>query len=98
MVPLPAPAFPSPLHALRRLTDGKIIVAAPVCAEDTCWRLHGIADEVICAFVPEQFTAIGLWYEQFDPTPDAEVCQLLDSAAASHAVAENSAGSAKNSG
>jgi putative phosphoribosyl transferase len=86
------------VRALRRLTDGKIIVAAPVCAEDTCWRLHGIADEVICAFVPEQFTAIGLWYEQFDPTPDAEVCQLLDSAAASHAGAENSAGSAKNSG
>ncbi len=60
------------VRALRQLTDGKIIAAAPVGAPDTCRRLRGIADAVVCAFIPEVFTAVGLWYEQFDQTNDEE--------------------------
>ena len=76
------------VRALRQLADGKIIVAAPVGAADTCQRLHRIADEVICAFVPESFTAVGLWYERFEETTDDEVRHLLALAGGQRATAE----------
>jgi putative phosphoribosyl transferase len=69
------------VRALRQLTDGRIIAAAPVGAEETCWRLRGIADAVVCSFIPETFTAVGLWYEHFEQTTDEEVRQLLRQAA-----------------
>ena len=86
------------VRALRNVADGKIIVAAPVCAADTCWRLQGIADEVVCAFVPEDLRAVGSWYEHFDQTSDAEVRHLLDLAATARAAATNSPLGAKYSG
>jgi predicted phosphoribosyltransferase len=36
-----------------------------------------VADEVVCARMPEPFNAVGLWYEDFDQTSDEEVRQLL---------------------
>jgi erythromycin esterase-like protein len=39
--------------------------------------LRGIADEVVCASMPEPFRAVGLWYEEFTQTSDDEVKRLL---------------------
>jgi predicted phosphoribosyltransferase len=36
-----------------------------------------VADDVVCAFSPEPFRAVGLWYADFSQTTDAEVRQLL---------------------
>jgi erythromycin esterase-like protein len=36
-----------------------------------------MADRVICPHTPDPFTAVGLWYENFDQTTDEEVRQLL---------------------
>ncbi len=69
------------VRALRELTDGRIIVAAPVGAPDTCQRLRRIADDVVCPFIPDVFSAVGLWYRHFDQTSDEEVRRLLDLAA-----------------
>jgi len=69
------------VRALRELTDGRIIVAAPVGAPDTCQRLRRIADDVVCPFIPDAFSAVGLWYRHFDQTTDSEVRRLLDLAA-----------------
>ena len=68
------------VRALRNLSDGRIIVAAPVGAAETCERLRGIADEVVCPHTPEPFTAVGLWYDNFEQTSDAEVKRLLETA------------------
>jgi erythromycin esterase-like protein len=68
------------VHALRQLTHGAIVVAAPVGAPDTCARLRGIADKVVCPYTPEDFSAVGLWYENFEQTTDAEVAQVLANA------------------
>jgi predicted phosphoribosyltransferase len=38
-------------------------------------------DEIICAFTPEPFRSVGLWYEDFSETSDEEVCNLLREAA-----------------
>jgi predicted phosphoribosyltransferase len=63
--------------AVRRLQPARIVVAAPVGAWETCQQLRAEADEVVCAFTPEPFTAVGLWYADFSQTTDAEVRQLL---------------------
>jgi putative phosphoribosyl transferase len=65
------------VDALRQQKPARIVVAVPVGASETCWRLARIADEVVCAETPEPFTAVGLWYEQFDQLSDDEVIALL---------------------
>lgn len=77
------------VRALRQLTAGRIVVAAPLGAPDTCQRLRRIADEVVCPFVPEAFAAVGLWYQNFDETSDDEVRRLLDLAADTPATSDN---------
>jgi len=68
--------------ALRRLEPARIVVAAPVGAHETCDRLGQFANEVLCLIAPQQFQAVGLWYDEFAQTTDDEVKQLLGSAGA----------------
>jgi len=63
--------------ALRRLGPARIVVGVPVGAADTCDRMEGLADEVVCLVTPEPFQAVGLWYETFSQTTDDEVRLLL---------------------
>jgi putative phosphoribosyl transferase len=63
--------------ALRRQRPGRIVVAAPVGAPQTCVEIRDEADEVICARTPDPFQAVGLWYRDFAPTTDEEVCASL---------------------
>lgn len=65
------------IAGLRQHQPSKIIVAAPVGESDTCARLKRLADEVVCAERPDDFRAVGLWYERFDQTGDEEVIDLL---------------------
>lgn len=80
------------VRALRKLTDGRIIVAVPVGAAETCQRLRAIADDVVCPFIPEVFSAVGLWYEHFDQTYEVEVKDLLERASKPPAGAGNPGG------
>lgn len=68
------------LRALRLEHPGRIVVAVPVGATETCDALRGEADEIVCARTPEPFLAVGVWYERFDQTSDAEVRELLNDA------------------
>jgi putative phosphoribosyl transferase len=63
--------------AARRAKPAEIVVAVPVGAKGTCESLLDVADRVICPFQPEPFVAVGLFYEDFSPTTDEEVCWLL---------------------
>jgi putative phosphoribosyl transferase len=67
--------------ALRQQQPARIVVAVPVAASTVCHALETVADEVVCAATPEPFYAVGLWYEHFEQTSDAEVCDLLALAA-----------------
>jgi putative phosphoribosyl transferase len=66
--------------AVREQSPGKIIVAVPVAAAETCdeFRLH--VDEIVCVQTPDPFYAVGIWYEDFDQTTDQEVHDLLSAA------------------
>jgi predicted phosphoribosyltransferase len=68
--------------AVRRLHPTRVVVAVPVGAWQTCQMLRQIADEVICPFTPEPFTAVGLWYADFSQTTDEEVRRLVAALAA----------------
>jgi len=70
------------IQALRNLAPKRIVAAVPVAARDTCEQLGSVADEVVCAVTPEPFHAVGLWYEDFTPTSDDEVRELLEAASA----------------
>ncbi len=65
------------IHALKQRAPARIVVAVPVGARDTCDRLRRLADEVVCVSMPDPFTAVGLWYEEFSQTTDDEVKALL---------------------
>jgi predicted phosphoribosyltransferase len=69
------------VHALRRHHPKRIVIAVPVGARDTCRELGKEADEIICGQSPPDFGAVGMWYQDFAQTTDAEVAELLDEAA-----------------
>ena len=64
--------------ALRQMGPARIVVAVPVGWAETCAEMHDVADEVVCGYTPEAFRAVGLWYEDFSQTTDAEVRELLN--------------------
>jgi putative phosphoribosyl transferase len=66
------------IEALKPQGPARIVVAVPVAARQTCDQLRAEVDDVICALTPEAFYAVGLWYEDFTPTTDQEVRDLLE--------------------
>jgi putative phosphoribosyl transferase len=65
------------IMALRHLHPARIVVAVPVAPVTTCDRLRRIADEVVCAYMPASFLAVGEFYEDFLPVGDEEVTGYL---------------------
>jgi predicted phosphoribosyltransferase len=64
-------------QAVRVHGPSRVIVAVPVGARQTCSEIAAVADEVVCARMPEPFSAVGQWYVDFDQTDDGEVRDLL---------------------
>lgn len=73
------------VRALRMERPARVVVAVPVGAIETCEAMAAEADEVVCARTPEPFYAVGMWYQQFDQTSDAEVRDLLAESRAMYA-------------
>jgi predicted phosphoribosyltransferase len=67
--------------ALRNAGPARIVVAVPVAAPSTCAEFRDEVEDVVCARTPEPFHAVGLWYDDFSQTTDAEVRDLLARAA-----------------
>jgi len=55
----------------------RIVVAVPVASKETCQEIEAEVDEAICAVTPLGFFAVGQWYEDFRPTSDEDVRELL---------------------
>jgi putative phosphoribosyl transferase len=66
--------------AVRAQQPARTVIAVPVAAPVICNALRAEADEVICAATPEPFYAVGLWYQDFAPTSDEDVRELLERA------------------
>lgn len=63
--------------ALRELGPAWLVGATPVASSDICESMRTVVDDMVCATTPEPFYAVGLWYDDFSPTSDQEVCDLL---------------------
>jgi putative phosphoribosyl transferase len=74
------------VSALRQVNAACIVVAAPVIAASTYYELRRAADEVAAVIMPENFYAVGQWYENFSQKSDEEVRDLLAQAARYHPV------------
>lgn len=61
----------------------ELVVAVPVGAAATIAALARDVDRVVAVYQPSRFVAVGYWYEDFRPTTDDEVRELL---AARHGV------------
>ena len=65
------------IEAARQLKAARVVVAVPTVAASTYRKLREVADEVVALITPEEFYAVGQWYESFPQTTDQEVRQLL---------------------
>ncbi len=63
--------------ALRELEPAWLVGAVPVAAAEVCASMKDVVDDMVCAATPEPFYAVGLWYDDFGPTSDQDVCDLL---------------------
>jgi putative phosphoribosyl transferase len=68
------------IDAIRQQRPSRVVVAVPVAPPETCRELRDHVDEIICLMTPEPFEAIGLWYDDFTPTSDDEVRELIAAA------------------
>jgi putative phosphoribosyl transferase len=57
----------------------RVVVAAPVGAQETVRLLRREADAVIVPHQPEPFVAVGYWYEHFEEVLDGTVRRILES-------------------
>lgn len=63
------------------------VIAVPVGSPEVCRAFRTHVDDIVCLRTPTPMYAIGLWYEDFAQTSDAEVRTLLDRAAERRAAA-----------
>jgi len=70
------------LRAIRERNPRRLILAVPVGAPETVAALRAEADDVVCALEPRSLWAVGAWYEDFAPTQDEEIAELLAGSAA----------------
>ena len=56
----------------------RVVLAVPVAPPGWTDRLGADADELVCLETPEQFWAIGQWYDDFSQTSDGEVVECLE--------------------
>ena len=68
------------VQAVRKQGARRIVVAVPVGATQALVRLRSVADQVVCVLEPKLFFSVSHWYDNVEPVPDWEVCQILDGA------------------
>ena len=68
------------IKALQLYQPAAIVVAVPVAAAQVCDRFNRMGGNItcVCLETPEQFHAVGMWYQDFSQTSDQEVCELLE--------------------
>lgn len=71
------------LHAMRAKKPAQLICAVPVAPPETLEKIRGKADRIVCLASPEEFYAVGQFYQDFHQVEDEEVIATL--AAPDHA-------------
>lgn len=77
--------------AVKRKKARSIIIATPTASIDAREVLAPMVDSFVALITPEDFLAVGRWYENFDQTSDAEVTRLLKASAGRSSKPEKTA-------
>lgn len=67
--------------ALKQQKPARVIVAVPTAPASSYEEFQELADEIVVERIPENFYAIGQFYEDFSQTTDEQVQELLAKAA-----------------
>jgi putative phosphoribosyl transferase len=65
------------LRGARERHPAELVMAVPVAPAETLAGFEAEADRIVCLAMPEQFGAVGYYYEDFSQTSDREVIALL---------------------
>jgi len=68
------------IKALFKQQPARLVVAVPTSAASSYRGIKDQVDEMIALMTPEEFYAVGQWYEKFAQTTDEEVTRLLEEA------------------
>jgi len=63
--------------AVRQQQPARIVVAVPTVALVSCAAFRSAVDAIVWVIAPSPFGAVGLWYDDFRPPTDEEICTLL---------------------
>jgi putative phosphoribosyl transferase len=69
------------LRSMGHREPKRLIFAAPICAGDAAKALADEVDDLVCLQAPDDFLAVGQWYEEFAQLSDDDVTELLRQAA-----------------
>ena len=69
------------IAAVRAQSPAQVVLAVPAIAGESLEAFRALADVLVWLIAPNPLFAVGLWYKDFVPTTDAEVCELLSRAA-----------------
>jgi len=62
----------------------RVMLAVAVAPPDWTVRCAGVADEMVAVATPVGFSSVGQWYEDFSPTTEDEVIEILRTARRDH--------------
>ena len=65
------------LQTVKGQCPHETIVAVPVSSPDRLREVRQICDEMVCLLQPEDFGAVGQFYQDFSPVEDEQVVDLL---------------------
>ncbi len=70
----------SSIELIRQSKPSHIVVAVPVASSQAARKIKDEVDEFVCLLIPEDFYAVGEFYENFYQVSDKEVTELLEKA------------------
>jgi putative phosphoribosyl transferase len=73
------------LRTARAHRPHELIVAVPVASPDRLTEVRRFCSDVLCLCAPDDFAAVGQFYERFDQVDDRDVVRLLREAAVARA-------------
>jgi predicted phosphoribosyltransferase len=65
------------VNLLRKSKPGKIVIGVPVASRSAVQNLAKEVDEIVSVIIPEQFSGVGAFYENFEQVSDEEVMFYL---------------------
>lgn len=62
---------------IRRKEPARLVVAVPVAPRETVRKFKALVDDFICPLTPEDFHAVGQFYDDFSEVTDEDVIRLM---------------------